>query len=197
MRWVTDCGLIIASGADTLGLYCRLTEARLPGVVDLVPADGSLLVVLEPGSAIPARIDDLLNGRFVDEGAAEIRQHHIPVRFDGADLGETAELTGFSPTGLAELMLSLTLSVKFLGFQPGFAYLDGLPPELRLPRLPCPRTKVPAGSVALGGGYCGIYPAAGPGGWHLIGTTDTRLFNPGVNPPARFQPGDTVRLVAA
>lgn len=197
MRWMTDRGLIIASGTHTLDLYRRLVDARLPGVVELVPADGSLLVVLEPGSAIPAQMRDILNSPGAEEKTDAGRQHEIPVRFDGADLAEVAGLAGFSPAALAERMLSFTLSVKFLGFQPGFAYLAGLPPELHLPRLASPRKKVPAGSVALGGGYCGIYPASGPGGWHLIGTTDTPLFNPAANPPARFQAGDTVRLVVA
>ena len=87
--------------------------------------------------------------------------------------------------------------MKFLGFQPGFAYLEGLPAQLHLPRRARPRKTVPAGSVALASGYCGIYPAAGPGGWHLIGRTDVPLFDPAASRPTRFLPGDLVRLVAA
>jgi KipI family sensor histidine kinase inhibitor len=197
LRWVTDRGLAIASGANTLGLYRRLAEARLPGVVELVPADGSLLLVLEQGSNIPPGLHDILNSRAAAEVAIAGRRHEIPVRFDGADLAEVAERVGLTPAAIVDLLVSLSLGVKFLGFQPGFAYLDGLPPELHLPRLATPRKKVPASSVALGGGYCGIYPAAGPGGWHLVGTTDMRLFDPAAVPPARLQPGDSVRLVAA
>jgi len=194
---MTDRGLLVASGTDTLGLYRRLTKARLPGVVELVPADGSLLVVLEQGGSIPPGLHDILTSRAAIETAIAGRRHEIPVRFDGADLAEVAERAGLAPASVVDLLCSLNLGVKFLGFQPGFAYLDGLPSELHIPRLARPRKQVPAGSVALGGGYCGIYPSAGPGGWHLVGTTEARLFDPAAAPPARLQPGDTVRLVAA
>lgn len=198
MRWVTDRGLLVAAGADTLGLCRRLAEARLPGVTELVPADGSLLLVLEPGSPIPAGLADILNSVHAETaGAVAGRLHEIPVRFAGADLPGVAERTALPVAAIVELLCSLTLDVKFLGFQPGFAYLDGLPPVLHLPRLAAPRKSVPAGSVALGGAYCGIYPAAGPGGWHWVGTTDVPLFDPAALPPARLQPGDRVRLAAA
>lgn len=200
MRWITDRGLCIPAGANTLALYRRLAEARLPGVAELVPADSMLLVVLEPGAPSPPGLADLI-GCLPDAPAAvtdaPARQHRIPVRFDGKDLPEVAAQAGQDAEGLAELLCTLTLQVRFLGFQPGFAYLDGLPPELHLPRRANPRKRVPAGSVALGGGYCGIYPSAGPGGWHLVGVTNACLFDPAADPPARLQPGDTVRLVAA
>lgn len=197
LRWVTDRGLLIAGG-DTLGLCRRLAQARLPGVAELVPADGSLLVVLAPGSPIPAGLQDILNDMHAETAdAATGRLHEIPVRFDGADLAWVAERAALPVTAIIDLLCSLTLGVKFLGFQPGFAYLDGLPPELHIPRLARPRKQMPAGSVALGGAYCGIYPSAGPGGWHWVGTTDVRLFDPAAVPPARLQPGDSVRLVVA
>lgn len=197
IRWVTDRGLMVASGAQTLSLYRRLAAIGLPGVIELVPADGSLLVVLEPGGKVPDGLFDILNSHAIEVEVVAARQHQIPVRFDGEDLAEVAEKSGLSVPALIDLVSSLSLNVKFLGFQPGFAYLDGLPAELHMPRLSNPRKRVPAGSVALGGGYCGIYPATSPGGWHLIGTTDTQMFNPETLPPALLQPGDTVRLVAA
>lgn len=196
LRWVTDRGLCISAGAGTLALYRRLAEARLSGVAELVPADGSLLVVLEPGKPVPPELAGMIEGRPAME-FAPTRQHQIPVRFDGKDLLEVAAQTGHDPESLIQSLCAQTLRVKFLGFQPGFAYLDGLPRELHLPRRATPRKQVPAGSVALGGGYCGIYPAAGPGGWHLIGTAEASLFDPAAYPPARLQAGDTVRLVAA
>jgi KipI family sensor histidine kinase inhibitor len=200
MRWISDRGLHIAAGAQTLRLYRKLAEARIPGVVEVVPADGTLLVILAPGMTMPARLTELISASMDLTEAGQDpagRQHHIPVRFHGEDLVAVARQTGYAPDALVDRLCSLSLQVKFLGFQPGFAYLDGLPPELRLPRRPEPRTTVPAGSVALGGGYCGIYPFAGPGGWHLLGATDARLFDPSAAPPALFQPGDTVMLVAA
>jgi KipI family sensor histidine kinase inhibitor len=197
LRWMTDRGICVATGANTLGTFRRIDAMRLPGIVEIVPADGMLLVVLEPGARFPPGLLDILNSMPPQVESAPTNFHPIPVRFDGEDFREVAERAGCSPGGLVESLCSLTLRVKFLGFQPGFAYLEGLPPELHLPRRANPRKQVPAGSVAVGGGYCGIYPAAGPGGWHLLGTTDVRLFAPAASPPARFQPGDTVKLVAA
>jgi KipI family sensor histidine kinase inhibitor len=86
--------------------------------------------------------------------------------------------------------------VAFCGFTPGWAYLSGLPEELTVPRLPTPRTKVPAGSLGLADRYAGIYPTASPGGWRLVGRTDVTLFDPERTPPALLVPGTRVRLFA-
>src|SRR5262249_49411826 len=88
-----------------------------------------------------------------------------------------------------------TYDVYFLGFLAGFPYLGGLPSALAVSRLAAPRTFVPAGSVALAERQTGIYPAASPGGWRLIGRTPLRLFDPHANPPALLRPGDRVRFV--
>lgn len=196
-RWVTERGVLLETGERTLSAFDSLIAAALPEVEDLVPADGNLLVVLKPGARVPAGLERLLNGADQASGAKPGREHLIPMVFDGEDFPAVAEKAGLSPDKLLECMLGLTLNVRFLGFQPGFAYLDGLPAALLLPRRDQPRLRVPAGSVALGGGYCGIYPADGPGGWHLIGRAGGRFFDPALLPPARLQPGDTVRFVAA
>jgi KipI family sensor histidine kinase inhibitor len=82
-----------------------------------------------------------------------------------------------------------------LGFAPGFPYLLGLDPALAMPRRASPRTRVPAGSVAIGGVQTGIYPAALPGGWQLIGRTPCVLFDAQRDPPSLVMPGDRVRFV--
>jgi len=84
--------------------------------------------------------------------------------------------------------------VAFVGFAPGFGYLSGLPPELAAARLSSPRPRVPAGSVAIGGAWTGIYPSASPGGWRLIGRTSVRLFEPRGDPPSLLAPGDRVEF---
>jgi 5-oxoprolinase (ATP-hydrolysing) subunit B len=86
--------------------------------------------------------------------------------------------------------------VAFVGFLPGFAYLDGLDARLHVPRRAQPRTRVPAGSVAIAGAQSGVYPFDSPGGWHVIGTTALRMFDPDREPAALLQPGDAVRFVA-
>jgi KipI family sensor histidine kinase inhibitor len=85
--------------------------------------------------------------------------------------------------------------VYLLGFAPGFAYLGELDPSLELPRRQSPRTRVPPGSVAIAGLQTAVYPLATPGGWHLIGTTSLRLFDPASEPPALLRVGDRVRFV--
>lgn len=117
----------------------------------------------------------------------------IPVVYDGPDLDRVAALWGADP---AQALGALTLTAAFCGFVPGFAYLTGLPPALHVPRLDTPRARVPAGSVAVAGEYCGVYPTASPGGWNLLGTTDARLWDPRADPPALLAPGTRVRFVA-
>ncbi len=83
-----------------------------------------------------------------------------------------------------------------LGFAPGFPYLLGLDAALHVPRRADPRTRVPAGSVAIGGAQTGIYPRELPGGWNLIGRTPQVLFDPERDPPCLLAPGDRVRFRA-
>jgi biotin-dependent carboxylase-like uncharacterized protein len=97
---------------------------------------------------------------------------------------------------VVELHTGRDYTAFMLGFVPGFAYLGLLPPELGVGRRATPRPRVPAGSVAIASGQTAIYPAATPGGWHLIGRTALRLFDPTADPPALFRPGDHVRFRA-
>jgi KipI family sensor histidine kinase inhibitor len=119
----------------------------------------------------------------------------IPSVFEGPDLGEVAAAAGCTSETVVELFTATTFTVNVVGFAPGFAYLGGLPEELRqIPRRPRPRALVPAGSIALAHGHAAVYPAPSPGGWQLIGHTDTRLFTPWAAPYARLAPGDRVRF---
>ena len=124
-------------------------------------------------------------------------QHSVAVAYDGPDLEDIARLAGLSVGEIVTLHSSVEYTVAFIGFQPGFPYLVGLPPELVMPRLETPRARVPAGSVAIAGEYTGIYPSATPGGWRLIGRTDVRLFDVSSESPALLSPGDRVRFVPA
>ncbi len=87
-------------------------------------------------------------------------------------------------------------TVRFCGFAPGFAYLDGLDPRLHVPRRDDPRTSIPAGSVAIAGEFAGVYPRASPGGWRLLGRTDASLWDVDRDPPALLTPGTRVRFRA-
>jgi KipI family sensor histidine kinase inhibitor len=128
-------------------------------------------------------------------GALAGREHEIPVRYDGPDLDDVARRTGLSVSDVIARHAGRVYTVYFLGFVPGWAYLGDLDPSLVVPRRTEPRSRVPAGSVAIAGAQTGVYPYAIPGGWHLIGRTSAELFDPMQNPPAVFAAGDRVRFV--
>lgn len=119
----------------------------------------------------------------------------VPVRYDGADLAGIARSWGVTEAEAVRLHSAVEYRVAFCGFAPGFAYLTGLPSRLHLPRRATPRTRVPAGAVALAGPYAGIYPRSSPGGWQLIGRTELVLFDAGRDSPALLTPGTRVRFV--
>lgn len=123
----------------------------------------------------------------------------IPVIYGGEagpDLVDSAKRLGMTPAELVEAHTQPIYTVYFMGFQPGFPYLGGLPEHLHLPRHANPRTKVPAGSVGIGGQQTGVYPFASPGGWQLLGRTDEALFDIHATPPTRLQAGDRLQFVA-
>ena len=125
------------------------------------------------------------------------KEVELKVRYDGPDLGEVAAHVGVSPEEVVVRHTRAEHRVAFLGFQPGFGYLVGGDELLHVPRLDEPRTRVPAGSVAIAGPYSGVYPRESPGGWRLLGTTATVMFDAARSEPALLAPGDRVRFVAA
>jgi inhibitor of KinA len=125
------------------------------------------------------------------------RLHRIPVVYDGPDMEAVAAVLGLDAAKIVELHTRPIYRVFLVGFVPGWGYLGPLPEELELPRRQVPRTKVPAGSVAIAGRQTGIYPLASPGGWHLIGRTSVKLFLPDSDPPCLFRAGDRVKFFAA
>jgi KipI family sensor histidine kinase inhibitor len=133
-------------------------------------------------------------GKNMSERTIEIAVNYGGV--DGFDLQSVAQACGLSEDAVVALHAAGSYVVAFVGFLPGFAYLDGLDERLHLPRRAQPRTRVPAGSVAIAGAQSGVYPFDSPGGWHVIGRTAQRMFDPDREPAALAQPGDRVRFVA-
>jgi KipI family sensor histidine kinase inhibitor len=184
-----------AANARARAAAAALRERAPAGLLDAVPAARTLLVV-GGESFDPGPLAELEAASFEAEAARTPRTHEIRFAADGADRDEIASRCGLTPQGFLLAFTGLTFTVGFLGFQPGFAYLYGLPAAFHLPRRPSPRAAVPAGSVALAGPYVGIYPGPTPGGWNLLGTTSRRLFDLRGDPPFLFSPGDRVRFVA-
>lgn len=185
---------------QVMALSNTLRRHRTPGMVELVPAYVTLTVHYQPSEIDYPTLRDLIKGALVGpvepDRAAVGRLVEIPVVYDGSDLAAVAEATGLDPAGVVDRHCGRDYRVALLGFVPGFAYLTGLDPQLVLPRRSAPRPRVPAGSVAIAGEQTGIYPASTPGGWHLIGRTAVRMFDPTREPAALLEVGDRVRFVA-
>lgn len=169
---------------------------------DLVPAYTSLGVFFDSNRIDADAARNWLQTRCrVDIAATTAppsRVIEIPVCYGGAhgeDLDTAAAELGIAPTELIARHAASLYTVAMIGFAPGFPYLSGLDPALALPRLATPRTRVPAGSVAIGGAQTGIYPNESPGGWRLLGRTPLRLFDAQRDPPSLLAPGDHVRFV--
>lgn len=168
-----------------------------PGLREYVVSFTSVLLEFLPGHAADGEsvVEALATATGADAGAPPAPKT-IRVRYDGPDLGRVAEHAGVSERDVIALHAATPYRVYSLGFAPGFPYLGDLDPRLRVPRLPTPRLQVPAGSVAIGGEHTGIYPVASPGGWNLLGRTETRLFVPEAPDEAKFflRAGDLVRF---
>lgn len=169
-------------------------------VREVVPGMNNLTVILHSPVRDERAVLDWIEHRWSQTVASNT--HHrvveIPVIYGGEagpDLDEVARHCGLTPEQVVQQHSQTDYVVFFLGFQPGFPYLGGLPPHLATPRRAEPRLRVPAGSIGIGGSQTGIYPQATPGGWQLIGRALLPLFDRHRQPPALLQPGDTVRFV--
>ncbi|WP_134738882.1 allophanate hydrolase subunit 1 [Nocardioides sp. 503] len=180
-----------ARAAVALGAWAR--AARLD-VAEVVPAAGTVLFDgVRDAEALRVALAAW-------DGAAPAVQRapvEVPVTYDGADLGFVAERWGTDVDGVVARHTATTFVSAFCGFAPGFAYLTGLDDALAVPRLDSPRARVPAGSVALAGAWCGVYPTASPGGWRILGRTSVALWDPARGEPALLAPGTPVRFVRA
>ncbi|RZU19996.1 KipI family sensor histidine kinase inhibitor [Kribbella rubisoli] len=179
---------------EVLGYYAALTADAPADVVDIVPAARTVLVTTTGDLATLSRAlhdvtptrDSRTTGDLVD----------IPVIYDGADLGDVADLLGCSQDDVIARHTADEWTVAFCGFAPGFGYLTSTG-SWDIPRRSSPRTKVPTGAVALAGEFSGVYPRESPGGWQLIGRTTAKIFDQERDPAALFHPGRRVRFVDA
>jgi KipI family sensor histidine kinase inhibitor len=169
-------------------------------VVDIVPAYLGLAVFYDPlrtpYGVMTAKLLATCERAAASNAASKtIREHEVRVTYDGADLTEVSVSTGLPVDEVITRHSGRPYTVDLLGFVPGFAYLSELDPALQLPRRPQPRARVPAGSVAIAGAQTAVYPLDTPGGWHLIGRTDSVMFDASRDPAALLRAGDIVRFV--
>ncbi|WP_344868644.1 allophanate hydrolase subunit 1 [Amycolatopsis ultiminotia] len=180
---------------DVLGFQAACEADPPDGVVELVPAARTLLVQFDPARTDAAAISrSLAEMSLVDRKVTEAGSVVLPVRYDGEDLTDVAKATGCSVEEVVRRHSSGSYVAAFCGFAPGFAYLTGLDPVLHLPRRSTPRTRVPAGAVAIAGEYTAVYPHPSPGGWQLLGHTDVTVWDVERPQPNLLSPGTRVRF---
>ncbi|MFC9438597.1 allophanate hydrolase subunit 1 [Nocardia sp. NPDC057030] len=197
-----DRSLLVAPDRHAdLAAFIDLLRRELPvGVSDVLPAAQTVLVTLHDAADLRAVEEQLRQLFRSGQGAGAVAAEPesmcvIPVRYDGPDLESVAAQLGIS---VAELVAAHTRAVwrcSFIGFAPGFGYLETGGSGLAVPRRAESRTAVPAGSVALADGYSAVYPRRSPGGWQLIGTTDLRMWDPDRAEPSLLRPGTLVRFI--
>lgn len=197
IRPMGDGALLVETrdSAEAQRLRLTLAAESIPGLRQLVPGLDSLLIAVDPLltdlDALAQRLPELAR---TPQAAAAPRSHEISVRYGGEGLEAVAAALSMTAEEVVRRHSGAHYTVAFLGFVPGFAYLTGLDPRLQLPRLTTPRTRTPAGAVAMAGEFTGIYPQTTPGGWHVLGLATSQLFDAARTSPALLSPGDQVRF---
>ncbi|MDF2508065.1 MAG: allophanate hydrolase, partial [Microbacterium sp.] len=197
MRILTasDRALLVEAADLDEAMRLNLAWEGVPGIVERIPGARTVLVRFDPLRVSAAELASVLAATEVDTArlpdAGEVT---VPVRYDGEDLDEAATLLGVSAEELVNRHLAADWRVAFSGFAPGFGYVVSSDPLFDVPRRSSPRTRVPAGSVALAGQFTGVYPRESPGGWQLIGRTDAVMWDIDRDPPALLSPGTAVRF---
>lgn len=208
IEWASDTAMLITfAEADSDPTHAQVVAAldafhaaKVPGVVDITAAYASLLIAFEGSdldrTAIEAQVARVIASADITPSSAQ-EEVTIPVCYDEAfalDLSDVAAIHGVTPAEVVRMHSGAAYTVRFLGFSPGFPYLAGLPHQLHTPRLATPRTRVPAGSVAIAATQAGIYPQSTPGGWRILGRTPLAVFDPLRPSPALLRLGMRVRF---
>lgn len=176
-----------------------LAADPIAGTVEVVPSLVSVLVRYDPGQVGPVRLAGEIALRMAGQPDGAAENHDIAVRFggvDGPDLDAVAESLKLDPVQFIKRHCATSLRVLATGFAPGFVYCGFHPSELFLPRREAVRPLVPAGSILFAAGQTAIAATDIPTGWHVIGRTEFRNFDPAQMPPTRLAAGDMVRFEA-
>lgn len=194
--WLVRFGERLSEETMTRALaVSRELEANPPvGLREFTMGYASVLLECDGATGV-AEIVARLRELQPDSAAGKLVE--IPVVYDGEDLAEVARRTGLDAGEVIARHSGREYRVWLLGFSPGFPYLGVLDESLRLPRRATPRARIAAGSVAIAGMQTGIYPGESAGGWHIIGRTPLRMFDPSRPEPFLLKPGDKVRFSAS
>ncbi|MGJ8635690.1 MAG: 5-oxoprolinase subunit PxpB [Phycisphaerales bacterium] len=213
LRWTSERSIWAASPDDMLHsrvmseLVAWITSQHIASIRATTPSSGGVLIEFDtrlciaedPWSMVVGMLESFARERPLSGSTTALapREVRIPVCYDGSfapDMNEVAQRLGYHPDKIVEMHTAAHYTVDTIGFMPGFGYLSPLHDSLRLPRKTIPRTHVPAGSVAIAENMTAVYPNQSAGGWHLIGRTPLRLFEPENKDPALLRIGDSVRF---
>lgn len=203
-----DMAVVVKTGSDispgtnrkVRQLLFALQKQAIQGVTEIVPAYNELMIFYQPWVVAFETLLDRIDKAAVSLEEISLppaRLVHIPVSYGeefGPDLRHVADTKAISHQDVIDIHTGTSYLVYMLGFAPGFCYLGGLDGRLSTPRKENPRTRIPAGSVGIGGDQTGIYPLESPGGWQIIGRTPLKLFDPDSTEPFLLSPGDTIRF---
>lgn len=192
----SDCFLVeLADLEATLTLLDALLADMPEGVIEAIPAAQTIMVRFDPLVTDRGRLTALISRLDLTKRSSRQGElFEIPVTYDGEDLGDVAEILGWTVDEVIRRHREATYTVAFTGFAPGFAYMTCDDPGFDVPRRKSPRVRIPAGSVAIAGKFGGIYPSDTPGGWQLLGSTPLRMWDPTRARAALLSPGDRVRF---
>jgi KipI family sensor histidine kinase inhibitor len=181
-------------------LAAALQHMELAAIRDVCAAYSTVAVYFDPLRVSFQQIEVLARQELahlpVSVEVDGSRSFTVPARYDGPDLESVAVAAGLSPEEVIALHSGTEYRVQAVGFAPGFAYLGDIAPPLRLPRRERPRARVPAGAIGIADRHTAVYPFETPGGWHLVGSTETVMFDLNRNPAALLRVGDRVRFIA-
>jgi 5-oxoprolinase (ATP-hydrolysing) subunit B len=179
-----------------------LKTTPIDGVTETVPTYRSLLVHYDPVridfEALGAKLVALAQLPMPAQTALKARRWRIPVAYggeNGIDLEDVAEALRMTPDEIVAKHVGGQYRVAMIGFSPGWSYLSGLDKSLHMSRRQTPRIMTPAGTISIGGVQAGIQCLAAPSGWHLLGRTPVRTYQPHRDPTFLLEPGDQVTFV--
>ena len=182
-------------------LAALIDGSPLNGIIGVVPAYSTLLIHYDPIVLTYSQVIEWTRAKLdqvMDVSSRKSRRIEVPVRYGGEygiDLEFVADFHHLSIDEVIRIHCERTYTIYMMGFTPGFPYMGKLDDAIVTPRLETPRTRVPAGTVAIAGSQTGIYPIESPGGWRLIGKTPLKLFDPKSESPFLFSPGDEVKFI--
>ena len=186
--------------SSVMALQKAIEKRKISGVYQTVPSFTSLMVCYDPCATDFEQIKQQVEKcaeTLKNSGAKSGNVIEIPVCYGnkyGEDLAYVAQHAGLSEEEVITIHSGRSYRIYMIGFLPGFPYLGGLDERIFTPRLESPRTKIPEGSVGIGGEQTGIYPMESPGGWQLIGRTPLKLYRPEATAPL-YETGDEIRFV--